>query len=226
MIYSYMKRFTRLIFGLFLYAVGIALAVQANVGLAPWDAFAQGLTVLSGISLGKISVLVGVVIVILDYCLGETIGFGTILNAVLIGTFLDLILMVDMIPMMDSLVLGVLMQLSGLMVIGLASYFYITAGMGCGPRDGLMVAMCRRFPTVPVGVVRSILEGTVLLLGWVFGGTIGVGTVVAVFGLGGIIETTFRLFRFDVKALVHESVVDTVKIMAAYNGTEEKNKIL
>ncbi len=212
MLVSYTKRFIQLFFGLFLYALGIALEVQANVGLAPWDAFNQGISSLSGISIGSVCSLVGVSIIGLDYLLGEKIGFGTIFNAVLIGTFLDFVLYLDFIPTMDNFFFGVLMQLGGLTVVALATYFYIAAGLGCGPRDGLMVALCKRFPKTPVGIIRSCLEGTVLLIGWLCGGTIGLGTVVAVFGLGAIIETVFRLFHFNVTAVVHENVLDTVKL--------------
>lgn len=208
---SYIKRFTRLIFGLALFAFGNYLQVQAGVGLSPWVAFNQGVGVLTGLSIGTITILCGVVIIAIDYLIGEKIGFGTILNALLIGIFLDWFILLDFIPAMDGLVTGVPMLLVGLGITGLASYFYISAGMGCGPRDGLMVGLARRFPKTPVGVIRSIIEGTVLVVGWLCGATIGVGTVIAVFGLGAIIQTTFHIFRFDVTELTHENVFDTMK---------------
>lgn len=211
MLLSYIKRFSRLIFGLFLYAVGIYCEVQANVGLAPWDAFNQGGYMMTGISMGNFSIIISLLIVGIDYFMGEKIGFGTILNAVFIGIVLDWLMIWNLIPVMTNFPSGLALQLVGLGIIGVASYFYIGAGMGCGPRDGLMVALSKRFPNTPVGVVRSCLEGTVLIVGWLSGGTIGVGTVVAVFGLGVIIQTTFRLFRFDVKGIQHENIFDTVR---------------
>ena len=109
----------------------------------------------------------------------------------------------------------------GQVVICLGSYFYIGAAMGCGPRDALMVAMGKRFSRLPIGLVRGILEGTVLLLGWLMGAKVGIGTIIAVFGIGTIMEYTFRILKFDVKGVRHENFADTVRRIRSGRHTDE-----
>lgn len=205
-----MKRIIRLIFGLFLYALGSFLTIQANIGLAPWEAFSMGGTYLTHISYGNIVVITGFIIIAIDFAFKEKIGFGTIVNAILIGKFVDLIQFVNIIPRMSNFGLGLLMLLLGLLVICIGSYFYIGASLGCGPRDALMVALGKRMPKVPIGAIRALIEGIVLIIGWLLGAKIGIGTIISVFGIGLILQFTFKLLHFDVKNIKHESVADTV----------------
>ena len=208
---NYVKRTIRLIFGLFLYALGIFLSIQANIGLAPWEAFSMGGSYLTHLSYGDIVVITGFIIIAIDYVLKEKIGFGTILNAILIGKFVDLIQFFNIIPMMSNFWLGLLMLLLGQVVICVASYFYIGAALGCGPRDALMVALGKRLPKIPIGAIRGLIEGSVLLVGWLLGAKVGIGTVISAFGIGFILQFTFKLLRFDVKKIKHESITDTIK---------------
>jgi uncharacterized protein len=210
---NYVKRTIRLIFGLFLYALGSFLSIQANIGLAPWEAFSMGGAYLTHLSYGNIVVLSGFVIIAIDFAFKEKIGFGTILNAILIGKFVDLIQFANIVPMMSNFWLGLLMLLLGQVAICVGSYFYIGASLGCGPRDALMVALGKRMPKVPIGAIRGLIEGTVLIIGWLLGAKVGIGTVISVFGIGFILQFTFKLLRFDVKNIKHESVADTVKAM-------------
>ncbi|NPV75956.1 MAG: hypothetical protein HPY59_06215 [Anaerolineae bacterium] len=208
---NYFLRTVRLVFGLFLFSLGLVLSIQANIGLAPWEAFSMGISNISGISYGKIVIIVGVVIIGVDLLLKEKIGFGTILNSILIGTFVDLLQSARIIPMMSSFWPGLLMLLCGLGLISLASYFYIGSGLGCGPRDALMVALGKRFSRAPIGWIRGLLEGSVLVVGWLLGAKVGLGTVLSVFGIGVILQFTFNVLNFDVTLVKHESVIDTIK---------------
>ncbi|NCB30157.1 MAG: hypothetical protein EOM66_01970 [Clostridia bacterium] len=216
----YFKRFIRLIFGLFLYGLGCFLSVQANVGLAPWDAFAMGVTNITGVTLGTSVILVGAAILVLDLFLKEKIGMGTVLNTILIGTFVNMIESWGLIPRLQSFLPGVLLLLLGQVSLCVGSYFYIGAGLGCGPRDALMVALGKRLSRIPIGVVRGMLEGGVLLVGYLLGAKVGIGTVIAVFGIGFILEWTFRLLRFDVKAVCHESFLVTLRIWRRKGAAE------
>lgn len=211
---SYIKRTIRLVFGLFLYALGSFLSIQANIGLAPWEAFSMGLSYVTDISYGNVVVLSGFVIVAIDFFLKEKIGFGTILNAILIGKFVDLIQFFDVIPMLSDFWSGLAMLLVGQFVICLGSYFYIGAALGCGPRDALMVALGKRLPKVPIGAIRGMIEGAVLLIGWLLGAKVGIGTVVAVFGIGLILQFTFHILNFPVKSIEHENMADTIKLLS------------
>ena len=210
---GYSVRLVKLVFGLFLFALGSFLTIQANIGLASWEAFSMGLAYLTDQTYGNILIISGFVILLVDVALKEKIGFGTILNTILIGTFVDLIQAVDLIPQINNFFSGVLMLLLGQLSICIGSYFYIGASLGCGPRDALMVALGKRLPKVPIGIVRGVIEGTVLLIGWLLGAKVGIGTVISVFGISFILEVTFNILHFDVTNIEHESIVDTVRTL-------------
>nr|APO27915.1 putative BCR, YitT family COG1284 [uncultured bacterium] len=208
---GYSVRLVRLIFGLFLFALGSFLTIQANIGLASWEAFSMGIANITGQTYGNILIISGVVILGVDVLLKEKVGFGTILNTILIGVFVDMIQAFEIIPQMHGFLSGVVMLLLGQVSICIGSFFYIGASLGCGPRDALMVALGKRLPNVPIGIVRGCIEGAVLLIGWLLGAKVGIGTVISVFGISFILETTFKLLHFDVTNVEHESVVETVK---------------
>jgi len=201
----YFQRFSRLLLGLFLYALGSFLTIQANIGLAPWEAFSMGCALAGGLSFGNAVVVSGFVILLGAIALGEKIGFGTLLNAVLIGKFVDLI--------MNHVGSGIALLLLGQGVICLGSYFYIGAGLGCGPRDSLMVALSRRCPSIAIGGIRAALEGTALLTGCLLGAKVGPGTVISVLGIGFTLQLTFRLLKFDVRQVRHDTLGVTVQLL-------------
>lgn len=207
---KYIKRTCKLLFGLFLYSLGLTLSIQANVGLAPWDAFSIGVSNLTGISYGNVSILTGLaILVVAAGYLKEKIGFGTVLNTILIGIYVDLLQSFKIIPQMSNFFLGVIMLLSGQLIVSLATYFYISPGLGCGPRDTLMVALGKRFKNIPIGAIRGMIEGTVLIIGFILGAKVGIGTVIAVFGISFILQNTFKLLKFDIKAVIHENIFET-----------------
>lgn len=206
-----LKRTGKTIFGLFLFSFGYYLSIQANIGLAPWSALSMGLSYVTGLSFGTVSVMTSIVILIIDVFLKEKIGIAMILDAVLVGVFIDLLTLSGIVPMLDNFWLGVAILLIGQVFVSVGSYFYIKPAMGCGPRDSLMIALGKRMPKVPIGAVRGLLEGSALLVGWLLGAKVGLGTVIAVFGIGIILEYTFRLFKFDVKAVLHEDILTSFK---------------
>lgn len=207
---GFYKRFGNLIFGLFLYALGIAITMKANLGYAPWDVFHQGISNMIGITIGNASILVGLIICVTVALAGEKLGLGTILNMILIGFFLDLILALDRIPLMKDFLPGVIMMIVGLFVISIATYFYLGSGFGAGPRDGLMVVLERK-TGLPVGLCRAILESMVVFLGWLMGGPVGLGTAFAAFGIGFCIQVTFTLFKFRATEVRHETLKETLR---------------
>ncbi len=167
---------------------------------------------MTGLSYGDVVVITGLIIIVVDFLLNEKIGIGTILNAILIGKFFDFIVYLDLIPKMPNLGSGILMLLLGQFTVCIGSYFYMGAALGCGPRDSLMVALGKRFSKVPIGLIRGLLEGTVLVIGWILGAKVGLGTAIYVVGIGFVLQFTFKLLNFDVKAVEHESVGDVVKV--------------
>lgn len=204
------KRLARLILGLFLYAIGIVITLKAHIGYSPWDVFHVGLAQVVGISIGLASILTGLVIVITAALLGERLGLGSILNMFLIGIFLDLLLAFDVIPQAGSPVLGFSMMAAGLLVISLASFFYMGSGFGAGPRDSLMVAITRK-TNIPIGLARAGIELFAVLIGWRMGGLVGFGTLLFALTIGLCIQLTFKLLRFDPASIEHESLAATWK---------------
>lgn len=204
----FLRRLLSLVWGLLLYALGIVLCVQANIGCAPWDVLHMGLSLKIGITMGQISILVGGLICVIVLLLREKLGMGTLLNMFLIGIFMDLIFYVNIIPAMSSLWSGVIMMIVGLFVIALGSYFYIGSGFGAGPRDSLMVSL-KRHSHWPVGTCRALVEGLALLLGYILGGKVGIGTIIAVFGIGFCVQIVFHVLRFDPAVITHETLSGT-----------------
>lgn len=204
------KRLIQLVIGLILFSVGIVFTINANLGLAPWDAFHIGLSTLTGLSFGQISIIVGLILLVITYQLNESIGLGTITNIVLIGIFIDIIFHFQWIPLSENILSGVSMILLGMILIAIGSFFYIGSCFGTGPRDGLMVALTR-VTRKPVGIIRASIELTVLILGALLGAKIGIGTLLIAFGIGPIVQVTFKLLKFDVHNIEHSSFLQKKK---------------
>lgn len=185
-----------LVGGLFLFALGIVLTLQSGLGLGPWDVLHQGLSKRLPLTFGQSGILVGAVLLTLVVLLHERPGLGTIANIILIGLFIDLILWTGLVvDLVDAaLVPRVLMDTIGVVSVGLGSALYIKAGLGAGPRDSLMLAL-HRITGRRIGLVRTGIELSVLLLGWALGGTVGVGTAIFALGIGPAVELGFKLFR-------------------------------
>lgn len=202
----------RLFVGLFLYAVGIVLTINANLGLSPWDVFHQGVSRLTGITMGQASIIVGLMIVILDWVLGEKVGLGTIFNMLFIGIFMDLLMLNHLVPVFNNVIARVIMMFFGMFIIGIASYFYISAGLGSGPRDGLMVSLTKKTGK-SVRFIRNCIEFTVLVIGYFLGGTVGFGTLIMVVGGGYFVQFAFKIFKFDVRKVQHKFIDDYIKLI-------------
>jgi Predicted membrane protein len=219
---QFYTRLLRLIWGLFLYALGIVVTMNAHIGYAPWDVFHVGFAKMIGMSIGTASIITGVFIGIITVLLGEKLGLGTILNMVLIGVFLDMLLGFNIIPVASSNLFGIIMVIVGLFIIALASYFYIGSAFGAGPRDSLMVALTRK-TGLPVGVCRGTIELLAVFVGWRLGGMIGIGTIISAFVIGFCVQTTFRLLKFDATEVKHETLNRTYKMLFS-NKKEQFNE--
>jgi len=178
------RRLRRLLAGLALFGWGIAGMVLADLGLGPWEVFHQGISFHTGIPIGTVGIITGFVVLFGWIPLGERIGLGTALNVVLIGVVIDVTLFVAP-DTLNGLLLRWLVMLGGVVLVAVGTGLYIGAGMGPGPRDGLMTGLAKR--GLNIGLVRTGLELTVLVLGWLLGGTVGFGTVAFAFGIGPLI---------------------------------------
>jgi uncharacterized protein len=191
-----------LLVGLALFALGIVLQLQSELGLGPWDVLNQGLSERTPLTFGGANIAVAVVVLVLAAALGARIGVGTVANAVLIGTFVDLFLGLEAVDDLtrEGLAVRVVLLIAGIGIVAIGSGLYIGAAFGAGPRDSLMLIVARR-TGVRIGVVRVALEVTAAALGFALGGTVGIGTVAFALGIGPAVELAFWV-------LVHLGLAD------------------
>lgn len=200
----------RLVLGLFICALGIVFSINANLGLAPWDVLHQGISNHVGITIGTASIIIGITIVLANVLLGENIGWGTIINILCIGTFMDLIIASKLVPSSNSILNGILMIIISMTLMGFGMAMYMGCGLGSGPRDGMMVALQKR-TSKPVSIVRGSMEVGALTVGYLLGGKVGIGTVINAFVLGYFIKIVFRICKLDSSKIKHRFIVDDIK---------------
>jgi uncharacterized membrane protein YczE len=177
---------------LLLYGLSGALLVRSGLGLDPWDVFHQGLAEHLGLAIGTVVIIVGAAVLLLWIPLRQWPGFGTVSNVVMIGLAMNWSL--ALLPTSSVLVWRILEMASGIMLCGIATGMYIGASLGPGPRDGLMTGLVRR-TGLSVRLVRTGLELTVLLTGWLLGGTVGIGTVGFALAIGPLAQIFIPLFE-------------------------------
>lgn len=197
------KRLMHLTIGLILNAVGIVFTINAQMGLGPWNALHMGLSYITGISFGKIIIIVGLFLLIFIYQMDRSIGIGTLACVFGLGVSVDFTLYLNLIPVSHHLITGIPMLLIGMELIAIGSYFYIKSAFGTGPRDGLMVVLTR-VTGKPVGLIRGLIEVSVLIVGYLLGAKIGLGTLIVGFGIGPMVEMTWKALKFDVTTVSHD----------------------
>ena len=188
-------RLVRCTFGLSLFAIGLSLQMNANIGAPPWDVFHQGVAKQTDISIGKIIVITGFALLLLWIPLKQKPGLGTILNALEIGTVADIALAI--IPEPSNMFIHVVMVAVGITTVAIGTGFYLGSALGPGPRDGLMTGLARL--GIPIRVGRTSLEVIALVSGWRLGGQVGFATFAFAFGVGPLVQ--FFLPRLAVKKL-------------------------
>ncbi|MGR2752686.1 membrane protein YczE [Agromyces arachidis] len=185
------RRLVQLFAGLYLYGLGIALIVRGELGVAPWDVLTQGIAKQTGLGFGLITVITSAVVLLLWIPIRQRPGFGTLMNALLVGPFADLSLW--MIPTGLDLWARILMLFGGIVVLAAATGLYIGAHFGPGPRDGLMTGLHRRTGW-RIWIVRTGIEVAVLITGWVLGGNVGLGTLAFALFIGPLCGYAIPLF--------------------------------
>ncbi|GGU07855.1 YczE/YyaS/YitT family protein [Nocardioides albus] len=187
-----MKSLSWLITGLFLYGIAVAMLVQGSLGLAPWNALTSGLVEITGVSFGMMTNLIGLVVLLLWIPLRQRPGVGTVLNVLLVGTSAEVGFRV--LPQPTDLWAQIALFSGGLLLLAAATGIYIAPGLGPGPRDGLMTGLHER-TGAPVWLCRGGVEITVLAVGWMLGGLVGVGTVAEALLIGPLVHRTLPFFR-------------------------------
>ena len=196
------ERLARLSPGLILYGVSDGMLLLAGLGVDPWDVLQQGLSRQIGLGVGTWAIIVGAAVLLLWMPLRQRRGFGTASNVIVVGAVIDL--MLALVPAPHGILLRYVVMLAGVLLNGVATGAYIGAGLGPGPRDGLMTGLAAR--GLSIRVVRTCIELTVLLVGWLLGGSVGVGTVVYALGIGPLAHFFIPRLAIDRRqqALAHQ----------------------
>lgn len=191
-----LRRLTRLNLGLILYGFGLALIVEAQIGLPPWDVFAKGISIQLGTTYGVASVIVSALVLLAWIPLKVKPGIGSILNAILIGLWSDVF--IPMIPKVENYFSDLGQFLFGMVIVATATGLYITSYLGSGPRDGLMIGT-QKLLGWPLWQIRTMYEVLVLALGWLMGGQVREGTLIFAVCIGILMQVSLRLFNYDEK---------------------------
>lgn len=200
---------------LFVNGFGVYLTIQANIGAGPWDVLNIGISRSLGILYGTASIAVSLSILLIDNLLREPIGIAMFIDAVVVGKAVDFFNWIHAAPACQSLWTGIPMMVAGLFIMAYTQYTYMIASLGCGPRDTLLVALAKRARRIPIGAVSIALLSTATLAGWLFGGPVGIGTLICAFGTGPIMQLAFTTVQFDATIIRHQRLKASMKVMIA-----------
>ncbi len=212
-----------LLFGFFLFAVAILLALYSKLGMSPWDVFHMGVVNHSFLSLGQTSQLVGLILILLSIFLGVIPGIGSLFNMIFIGLFIDLINNTGILTTPGSLFGQILMLIAAILIMGMATYFYLRVELGAGPRDGLMEGLVIKL-NKPVWLIRGSIEMTALILGFFLGGPVGVGTLLLAVAIGPSVGFAFKVGKYDSKKAQHMNLIELYLNIKGINKVTEQSQ--
>ena len=176
-----LSTFFFLCFGLSLFGLGEGLLIVSFTGASPWSVLAQGISLNVNLSIGTITLLISIAVLILWIPLGQKPGMGTIFNALIIAIMIDLC--IKYVPTPSNYIYQLLLAVISVIMVGIGGGIYLVSNLGAGPRDGLMIGL-QKLTNFPIAVVRATLEISVVSIGWYLGGTVGIGTLLFAFGIG------------------------------------------
>jgi len=182
--YNFRPKFSTLFFccfGLMLFGLGEGLLIVSFTGASPWSVLAQGISLNVNLSIGTITLLISIAVLILWIPLGQKPGMGTIFNALIIAIMIDLC--IKYVPTPSNYIHQLILAVISVIIVGIGGGIYLVSNLGAGPRDGLMIGL-QKITNFPIAVVRATLEISVVSIGWYLGGTVGVGTLLFAFGIG------------------------------------------
>ena len=197
---------------LFVNGFGVYLTIQANIGAGPWDVLNLGLSKTLGILYGTASIVVSYTILGIDIALREPIGIAMFIDAFVVGKAVDFFNRIGAVPKCDSLLTGIPVMIIGLIIMAYTQYTYMSASLGCGPRDTLLVALAKRAGRIPIGAVSITLLSLATFIGWLLGGPVGIGTLICAFFTGPIMQMAFKSVRFDATHVHHQHLADSVRV--------------
>lgn len=206
-----LKEWGQIIAGLLVFAFGVHLTIYANIGLAPWDCLGMGLSYHTPLNYGLSMTMISIVVVVIDLILKEHIGYGTLIDALATGNFVQMFNVLNPFPENRNLGLGIGIMLIGFVFMAIGMWIYMKAGQCCGPRDSLLVGLGKRLSKLPIGIVEVILWAVVLLFGWLLGGKVGIGTLISTFGAGLVMQLVYTIIHFEPRDINHKGLIEVTK---------------
>ncbi len=203
----------QIVAGLIVFSFGVHMTIYANIGLAPWDCLGMGIAKHTPFNYGISMTIMAVIILLIDIALKEKIGFGTIIDALLTGNFVQAFNSLNRFPENQNVWLGIAIMLVGFVFMALGMWIYMSAQQCCGPRDALLVGLGKRMPKIPIGIVEVMLWAVVLLAGYLLGGPVGIGTLISTFGAGIVMQLVYNLIKFEPRDLKHRDVISVARSM-------------
>ena len=207
------RQWLRIVLGLLVFSFGVHMTIYANIGLAPWDCLGMGIAKHTPLNYGLSMTAMALIILCIDLLLKERIGFGTIIDALLTGNFVQMFNDLNPLAENRSVPVGILIMLGGFVFMALGMWIYMRGEQCCGPRDSLLVGLGKRVPKVPIGIVEVLLWAAVLLAGWLLGGPVGIGTLISTFGAGLVMQLVYNLLKFEPRLIRHSDVIRTIRIL-------------
>ena len=205
------RQWLRIIFGLLVFSFGVHLTIFANIGLAPWDCLGMGIAKHTPLNYGLSMTAMALVILGIDLLLKERIGFGTMIDALLTGNFVQIFNSLNRLPENRNVWAGIAIMLAGFVFMAIGMWIYMKAAQCCGPRDSLLVGLGKRMPRLPIGAVEVILWAAVLLVGYLLGGPVGIGTLISTVGAGAVMQLVYNAVHFEPRSVEHRDVVEVAR---------------
>ena len=217
---EYIRRFLLCALGLACFSVGNVFGVHAgSAGTNAWNTLALGISGTTSLSFGTVTLLISVLVIVIDIIFKGRIGFGTLMNALLISWFSDLLLGIfNFLPYAQNQFIGAALTIIGQTIISFSTILYMWPGLGCGPRDTLMVIIGKRFPKAPIGFIKFCMELVVLLIGVLLGAPFGLGTVLIMALQATIFQFASRICHYDPRNFVHEDILDTIRRITGHES--------
>ena len=197
---------------LFVNGFGVYMTIQANIGAGPWDVLNLGVSKTFGILYGTASIVISYAILGIDIALKEPIGIAMFIDAFVVGKAVDFFNRIEAVPKCNSMLTGIPVMLIGLTIMAYTQFTYMSASLGCGPRDTLLVALAKRAKKVPIGAVSIALLSLATFVGWLLGGPVGIGTLICAFCSGPIMQMAFTTVKFDTTGVHHQHIGDSLKV--------------
>lgn len=198
---------------LFVNGFGVYLTIQANIGASPWDVLNLGLSNTFGILYGTAAIIVSFSILGIDILMKEPIGIAMIIDSIVVGKTVDLFNRINLVEKCDSIFLAIPMMILGLFIMGYTQFTYMSASLGCGPRDTLLIGLTRRTKHVSIGLVSIMLLATATVVGWLLGGSVGIGTIICAFGMGPIMQFAFFTVKFNATEIRHQTILESFRVI-------------